>query len=137
MTIRTFAILAATLGIMVLAPASTFAGDAAKPTPVQIALDRSKAQVADSLVILGRSEKDPDLLMAAARILVGIKAEVADSKASASGKPVYYDVARLVEEAKGYPAKRLEVPPKPEANSGFCHYEYLCDSLSCAYEWVC
>jgi len=137
MIVRTFAILATTCALAALAPLSTLAEDASNPTPAQIALGGSKAQLADSLVILGRSEKDPDLLMAAARILVGIKAAVADSKASAAGKPVYYDVAKLVEEAKGYPAKRFEVPPKAEANSGFCHYEYLCDSLSCSYEWVC
>jgi hypothetical protein len=76
------------------------------------------------------------MLMTAARILAGIKGDVADSKASAPDKPVFYDVGKLVEEAKGYPTKRSEMPTK-EMNSGFCHYEYLCDSLSCAYEWVC
>lgn len=136
MIVHTFAILGTTLGLLAVAPVSTFAADM-KPTSAQIALGGSKAQLADSLVILGRSEKDPDLLMAAARILAGINAGVADSKASASGTPVYYDVGKLVEEAKGYPAKRFEVPPKAETNAGFCHYEYLCDSLSCSYQWVC
>jgi hypothetical protein len=135
MTVRTLAILAATLAISVPAPVATFADDA-KMTPMQIAQNRSKAEVANALVVMGRAEKDPDMLMMAARILAAMP-DVADPKASSADKPVFYDVGKLVEEAKTYPAKRSEIPPKKEINSGFCHYEYLCDSLSCAYEWVC
>lgn len=137
MTVRALTILAATFAISALAPMATFAGDAPKLSPMQIAEDRSRAEVANSLIILGRADKDPDMLMVAARILAGVKGDVADPKASSADKPVFYDVAKLVEEAKSYPAKRSELPPKKDLNSGFCHYEYLCDSLSCSYEWVC
>lgn len=137
MTVRTLAILAGALFVGTLAPVATFAGDAPKMSPMQIAEDRSRAEVANALVIMGRADKDPDMLMTAARILAGLKADVADPKASSADKPVFYDAAKLMDEAKTYPAKRTELPPKKEMNSGFCHYEYLCDSLSCSYEWVC
>jgi hypothetical protein len=137
MKIQTLAILAAGLVIGSLVPVATFAEDAAKPTPMQIAQDRSRAEVANALVIMGRADKDPDMLMMAARLLAEVSGDVADPKASTADKPVFYDIGKLVDEAKTYPAKRSELPPKKEMNSGFCHYEYLCDSLSCAYEWVC
>jgi hypothetical protein len=137
MTVRPFAILAAALCIGALAPVATFAGDAAKMTPMQIAQDRSRAEIANALVIMGRADKDPDKLMMAARILAEVRGDVADPKASTADKPVFYDIGKLVDEAKTYPANGTELPPKKEMNSGFCHYEYLCDSLSCAYEWVC
>lgn len=137
MTVRTLAIFSAALFLGGLAPAATFAGDAPKMSPMQIAQDRSRAEVANALVIMGRADKDPDMLMMAARILAGLNADVADPKASSADKPVFYDAGKLMDEAKTYPAQRTELPPKKEMNSGFCHYEYLCDSLSCSYEWVC
>lgn len=136
MSAKTNAFLALSFSIGTLAPVATFAGDAAKVSSLQIAEDRSKAEVANALVIWGRATKDPDMLMVAARLLSGIKGDVADSKASSADKPVYYDIAKIADEAKALPANRTELPPR-EKNAGFCHYEYLCDSLSCSYQWVC
>lgn len=138
MTARSLSLLAATFLVGALAPLSTYAGDAAKLSPAQIAQDRSKIQVANGLIVFGRAEKDPEMLMMAARILAGVKGDVAEPKAATDGKPVYYDVAKIVAEAKSLPANtRSETMPTKEMNAGFCHYEYLCDSLSCAYEYVC
>jgi hypothetical protein len=81
--------------------------------------------------------KDPDMLMAAAKLLASIDAPVADPKASAAGKPVFYDVDAIVAEADGYAANRGQKPTSRNYVGGFCHYEYLCDSLSCSYVWVC
>ena len=49
---------------------------------------QTKAGVANTLIIIGRSAKDPDMLMAAAKLFAAIHAPVADPKASADGKPV-------------------------------------------------
>ncbi len=54
----------------------------------------------------------------------------------ADGKPVFYDVDAIVAEADGYAANRT-AKPTSRNYAGFCHYEYLCDSLSCSYVWVC
>ena len=118
-------------------PLKSFAEDQPKLTGAEIAEGRSKAQIGNALVILGRAAKDPDMLMVAARIIASVPAGVADPKATAAdGKPVFYDPAKLTEEAKTYSSARAEVATPPN-RAGFCHYEYLCDSLSCAYEWVC
>jgi hypothetical protein len=136
MTPRIISVAAALL-FAAFVPLKSFAEDQPKLTGAEIAEGRSKAQIANALIVLGRSTKDPDMLMVAAKILATVPAGVADPKASAAdGKPVFYDPAKLVEEAKTYSATRAEVATPPN-RSGFCHYEYLCDSLSCSYEWVC
>lgn len=129
----------AALLLALVIPLKSFAEDQTKLTPAQIADGRSKAQVANTLIIIGRSAKDPDMLLVAAKLLSTVEAPVADPKAtSADGKPVFYDVDGLVAEAKSYSANRsTEQAPQSRNYSGFCHYEYLCDSLSCGYEWVC
>jgi hypothetical protein len=129
------ALLAALLFVLFV-PLKSFAEDQPKLTGAEIAEGRSKAQVANALIILGRSAKDPDMLIVAARILSTVPANVADPKASGAGAPVFYDPVKLMEEAKTYSAARTEVAAPPN-RAGFCHYEYLCDSLSCSYEWVC
>jgi hypothetical protein len=59
------------------------------------------------LIIIGRSAKDPDMLLVAAKLLSTVEAPVADPKAtSADVKPVFYDVDGLVAEAKSYSANR-------------------------------
>ena len=84
-------------------------------TAAEIAAGQSKAQVANALVILGRAAKDP--LIVAAKLLSSVGANVADPKAAATdGKPTFYDVGKLVEEAKSYSANRSSeaitpVPP--------------------------
>ncbi|MGZ8417647.1 MAG: hypothetical protein ACXWVQ_11850 [Methyloceanibacter sp.] len=128
---------AASLLLAVALPFATLAEDAAKPSAAQIADGQSKAGVANALIIIGRSAKDPDMLMAAAKLLAAIDAPVADPKASAGGKPVFYDVDAIVKEADGYVANRSAGKPASRTYQGFCHYEYLCDSLSCSYVWVC
>jgi hypothetical protein len=135
MTPRIVAVAAALL-FVTFVPLAGFAEDQPKLTGAEIAEGRSKAQIANALVILGRSAKDPDMLVVAARLLSTVPANVADPKASAGGTPVFYDPAKLMEEAKTYSAARTEVATPPN-RAGFCHYEYLCDSLSCSYEWVC
>ena len=135
MTPRIIAVTAALL-FAAFVPLKSFAEDQPKLTGAEIADGRSKAQIANALIILGRSAKDPDMLVVAARILSTVPANVADPKASANGSPVFYDPTKLMEEAKTYLAARTEVATLPN-RAGFCHYEYLCDSLSCSYEWVC
>jgi len=81
---------------MIAIPLKTFAEDAAKPSPAQIANGQSKAGVANALIILGRSAKDPDMLMTATKILAAIDAPIADPKASSDGKPVFYDVDAII-----------------------------------------
>ncbi|MGH6735806.1 MAG: hypothetical protein ACRECX_06965 [Methyloceanibacter sp.] len=104
----------------------------------EIAEGQSKAGVANALVILGRSAKDSDMLMVAAKLLADIDAPVADpSGKSTDGKPAYYDVDAIVVEADGYSANRSAAKPASRNYQGFCHYEYLCNSLSCSYVWVC
>jgi hypothetical protein len=128
---------AASLFLATAVPLASLAEDAAKPSPAQIAEGQSKAGVANALIILGRSAKDPDMLMAAAKLLATIEAPVADPKAkSEDGKAVYYNIDALVAEADSYAANRSGKPTSREY-AGFCHYEYLCDSLSCSYVWVC
>jgi len=121
---------------MIAIPLKTFAEDAAKPSPAQIANGQSKAGVANALIILGRSAKDPDMLMTAAKILAAIDAPIAAPKASSDGKPVFYDGDAIVAEADSYAANRAAKPASRNYD-GFCHYEYWCDSLSCSYVWVC
>ena len=132
------ALLAAVL-LVVFVPLKTFAEDQPKLTGAEIFDGRSKAQIANSLIILGRSAKDPDMLIVAAKLLASVPANVADPKATeAAGKPTFYDVNALIDEAKGYSANRSSGAITATPNrAGFCHYEYLCDSLSCSYEWVC
>jgi hypothetical protein len=130
---------ATALLLSAVVPLKSFAEDDAKMSAAQIAAGQTKAGVANTLIIIGRSAKDPDMLMAAAKLLAAIDAPVTDPKASAAdGKPVFYDVDAIVEEANTYAANR-SASDKPTSRNyvGFCHYEYLCDSLSCSYVWVC
>jgi hypothetical protein len=133
---RYIAFVAAALLLAVALPLKTFAEDDAKMSAAQIAAGQTKAGVANTLIIIGRSAKDPDMLMAAARLLASIDAPVADPKASVEGKPVFYDVNAIVAEADSYAANR-SAKPASRNYAGFCHYEYWCDSLSCSYVWVC
>jgi hypothetical protein len=97
-------------------PLKSFAEDQPKLTGAEIAEGRSKAQIANALIVLGRSAKDPDMLIVAARILSTVPAGVADPKASAAdGKPVFYDPAKIMDEATTYSAARAEVcdPAEP------------------------
>jgi|RifCSP13_3_1023840.scaffolds.fasta_scaffold09237_3 hypothetical protein len=137
MQLRSIAFVAAALLLSAVVPLKSFAEDDAKMSAAQIAAGQTKAGVANTLIIIGRSAKDPDMLMAAAKLLAAIDAPVADPKASADGgKPVFYDVDAIVVEADGYAANR-SAKPTSRTYAGFCHYEYLCDSLSCSYVWVC
>jgi hypothetical protein len=137
MQLRSIAFVAAALLLSAVVPLKSFAEDDAKISAAQIAAGQTKAGVANTLIIIGRSAKDPDMLMAAAKLLAAIDAPVADPKASADGgKPVFYDVDAIVVEADGYAANR-SAKPTSRTYAGFCHYEYLCDSLSCSYVWVC
>jgi hypothetical protein len=133
---RYIAFVAAALLLAVALPLKTFAEDDAKMSAAQIAAGQTKAGVANTLIIIGRSAKDPDMLMAAARLLASIDAPVADPKASVEGKPVFYDVNAIVAEADSYAANR-SAKPASRNYAGFCHYEYWCDSLSCSDVWVC
>jgi hypothetical protein len=130
------AALLTTLLFVLFVPLKSFAEDQPKLTGAEFAEGRSKAQIANALVILGRSAKDPDMLIVAARLLSTVPANVADPKASGEGSPVFYDPVKLMEEAKTYSAARTEFATPPN-RAGFCHYEYLCERLSCSYEWVC
>jgi hypothetical protein len=133
MQLRSIAFVAAALLLSAVVPLKSFAEDDAKMSAAQIAAGQTKAGVANTLIIIGRSAKDPDMLMAAAKLLAAIDAPVADPKASADGgKPVFYDVDAIVVEADGYAANR-SAKPTSRTYAGFCHYEYLCDSLSCSY----
>ena len=137
MQLRSIAFVAAALLLSAVVPLKSFAEDDAKMSAAQIAAGQTKAGVANTLIIIGRSAKDPDMLMAAAKLLAAIDAPVADPKASADGgKPVFYDVDAIVVEADGYAANR-SAKPTSRTYAGFCHYEYWCDSLSCSYVWVC
>ena len=127
---------AAALLLSAVVPLKSFAEDDTKMSAAQIAAGQTKAGVANTLIIIGRSVKDPDMLMAAARLLASIDAPVADPKASAGDKPVFYDVDAIVAEADSYAANRSQKPASRNY-AGFCHYEYWCDSLSCSYVWVC
>jgi hypothetical protein len=126
----------AALLLCAVIPLKSFAEDQAKPSAAQIAAGQTKAGVANTLIVIGRAAKDPDMMMAAARLLAAIDAPVADPKASSEGKPVFYDVDAIVAEADGYAANRA-AKPASRNYAGFCHYEYWCDSLSCSYVWVC
>jgi len=128
---------AAALLVSAAIPLKTFAEDRAKMSAAQVAAGQTKAGVANTLIILGRSAKDPDMLMVAAKLLADVDAPVADPKLSSEGKPVYYDIDAIVAEADGYAANRGTAKPASRTYAGFCHYEYWCDSLSCSYVWVC
>jgi hypothetical protein len=130
------ALAAAALLLAAALPLKSFAEDQTKMTAAQIAAGQTRAGVANTLIIVGRSGKDLDMLMAAAKLLAAIDAPVADPKASADGKPVFYDVDAIVAEADSYSANRA-AKPTSRNYAGFCHYEYLCNSLSCSYVWVC
>src|SRR4029078_335865 len=97
-------------------------GRVQKMTAAQIADGQAKAQIANALVILGRSAKDPDMIVAA-KLLSSIGAGVSDPKAAPSeGKPTFYDAGKLVEEAKSYSANRSAEAITPVPRQGFCHY---------------
>lgn len=119
MTLR-IASIATALLLAAFLPLKSFAEDQPKLTGAEIAEGRSKAQIANALIILGRSAKDPDMLIVAARILATVPAGVADPKASADGTPVFYDPVKIMEEAKTYSAARTEVATPPN-RAGFCH----------------
>jgi hypothetical protein len=111
MQLRSIAFVAAALLLSAVVPLKSFAEDDAKMSAAQIAAGQTKAGVANTLIIIGRSAKDPDMLMAAAKLLAAIDAPVADPKASADGgKPVFYDVDAIVVEADGYAANRSAKP---------------------------
>jgi hypothetical protein len=135
---KALSIVCAALALLVCAaiPLKSFAEDEAKMSAAQIAAGQTKAGVANTLIVIGRATKDPDMMMAAARLLAAIDAPVADPKASSEGKPVFYDVDAIVAEADGYAADRA-AKPASRTYAGFGHYEYWCDSLSCSYVWVC
>lgn len=135
---KALSIVCAALALLVCAaiPLKSFAEDEAKMSVAQIAAGQTKAGVANTLIVIGRATKDPDMMMAAARLLAAIDAPVADPKASSEGKPVFYDVDAIVAEADGYAADRA-AKPASRTYAGFSHYEYWCDSLSCSYVWVC
>ena len=135
---KALSIVCAVVALLVCAaiPLKSFAEDDAKMTAAQIAAGQTKAGVANTLIVIGRAAKDPDMLMAAAKLLASIEAPVADPKASTGGKPVFYDLDAIVVEAEVYSANRSGKPTSRNY-AGFCHYEYLCDSLSCSYVWVC
>jgi hypothetical protein len=118
-------------------PLKTLAEEQPKMSAAQIAEGQTKAAIANTLIILGRAAKDSDMLMVAAKLLAGIDAPVADPAKSTDGKPAYYDVDAIVVEADGLAANRSAAKPASRNYQGFCHYEYLCDSLSCSYVWVC
>jgi hypothetical protein len=130
---KALSIVSAAVALLVCAaiPLKSFAEDEAKLSAAQIAEGQTKAGVANTLIVIGRAAKDPDMLMAAAKLLASIEAPVADPKASTGGKPVFYDVDAIVVEADGYAANRSGKPTSRNY-AGFCHYEYLCDSLSCS-----
>jgi hypothetical protein len=87
-------------------PLKSFAEDQTKLTPAQIVDGRSEAQVANTLIIIGRSAKDPDMLLVAAKLLSTVEAGSDPKATAAGGKPVFYDVDGLVAEAKSYSANR-------------------------------
>jgi hypothetical protein len=129
---------AAALLVSAAIPLKTLAEDQSKMSAAEIADGQSKAGVANALIVLGRAAKDPDMLMVAAKLLANIDAPVADpSGKSMDGKPAYYDVDAIVVEAEGLSANRTATKPAARNYQGFCHYEYLCSSLSCSYVWVC
>ena len=99
-------------------PLKSFAEDEAKMSAAQIAAGQTKAGVANTLIVIGRAAKDPDMMMAAARLLAAIDAPVADPKASSEGKPVFYDVDAIVAEADGYAANRAAKPASAITNIG-------------------
>src|SRR5687767_7866471 len=116
-----FAFAAAALLAAAALPVNSLAEDQPKMSAAQIAEGQSKAGVANALIILGRSAKDADMMMVAAKLLADIKAPVTDPKASsADGKPVYYDVDAIVTEADGYAANRSTTKPiSPSPGAGF------------------
>ena len=93
---KALSIVCAAVALLVCAaiPLKSFAEDEAKLSAAQIAEGQTKAGVANTLIVIGRAAKDPDMLMAAAKLLASIEAPVADPKASTGGKPVFYDVGR-------------------------------------------
>jgi alkyl sulfatase BDS1-like metallo-beta-lactamase superfamily hydrolase len=97
-------------------PLNSLAEDQPKMSAAQIAEGQSKAGVANALIIIGRSAKDADMMMVAAKLLADIDAPVADPKASsADGKPAYYDVDAIVTEADGYAANAVLPSPLRQA----------------------
>jgi hypothetical protein len=120
-------------------PLKSFAEDQTKLTPAQIVDGRSEAQVANTLIIIGRSAKDPDMLLVAAKLLSTVEAPVPTRR---QPQPA---ASRSSTMSTVWSQRRRATPPIEAPNrlpqsrnySGFCHYEYLCDSLSCGYEWVC
>ena len=120
---KALSIVCAAVALLVCAaiPLKSFAEDDAKMSAAQIAAGQTKAGVANTLIVIGRSAKDPDMLMAAAKHLAAIDAPVADPKASAGDKPVFYDVDAIVAEADSYAANR-STKPASRNYAGFCHY---------------
>ena len=91
-------------------------------------------EIASALVALGEAKKDPLLLGAAAKILSGINGKVADPKASqAAGKIIFYDVGKIVEQAKSFAGDKdlLDEIPSDQAAGMRLGSRHLCFVKSC------
>ena len=107
----------------------------------------AKATLASGLISVGRAEKDPLMLAAAAKLLSQINAPVMDPASTANGgDPKNYDMAALITEAKGFAGtdktilQELSSIRTPMAGNErrYCVWAWQCNYWGyCAYWWAC
>ena len=109
----------------------------------------AKASLAAMLAQYGIDNKDPYSLLTAARIIDGLKANVAKQtpiKLTKGAKPESYDPLALLKLAKGYAsgtdaslAAAIDVETKNvSATQAVCYYQYYCNGWGyCWYQYYC
>lgn len=109
----------------------------------ELATLKGDIAIASGLVRIGQAEKDPHALLVAARILAGLKADVALPRSTKPGeKPAMFDVGALVNEAKGYAAGNQPLLDalsavdigKPQHN---CYWAWECNDVYCDRYYIC
>ncbi len=122
------------------------AEDQKKPTGAQLADAHAKVEIANGLITLGRANKDPMMLLVAARLLTDLDASVVDP-ASAAGDRTTYDVAEILDEARSFAtgdqalldriAGVPDVRGERKGERAYCLWEYECAATGCDYYYNC
>ena len=146
MRIRFALLIAGTMAFGMLTPGFAAADEAKDNTPDAAAQSAAsaKAALANGLITVGRSSKDPLMMTAGVKLLSELEAPVMDPSSTANGgTPKNYDVSALVTEAKGYPGTdktimdTLASIQAPVKTRSYCAWAYQCNYYACAYYWVC
>lgn len=120
------------------------AQDGSQLTAAEAAKTRAMLQVATGVITLGRSNKDPMMLIVGAKILSGLGAVSSEGDASSA-----LDIATVLDEAKGLAGDNqylldeiAAVPAETERGARYCNWYQDCgysivDPYACREVMVC